>query len=905
MRKVPVVTAFAAAVALLAMVAVSFSDHAEEPAQAGAPVIVGIDMDPHAAPANSCPGTGAADCTIGSMEKCVSVSAAQYTTFDIDAFVQSLDNGHSGWSWRLAFPDTTSGAKLTLTAQTELAAAVNLIMQSPGSAPVSQSDGVPDAVSPHIGAAADFGTFETTPPFAQGVESRMTFQVGAGATPGLYGFSFVPGTIAVTDFFAAAYPNVTVLDYNSTPKYGILALGVPCPQPGDADGDTIPDEVDVCPADPEDFDGVHDADGCSEVDGDGDGALDGVDNCPEVHNEDQADFDGDTIGDPCDYVDDDNDNDGFTNADEIAAGSNPGDPNSTPEVCDGWDNDLNGQADEGYPDTDGDGAADCVDNCPATANPDQADNDGDGIPGQQPLPGQNFGGDVCDPDDDNDGFRDEHEAQVLGTDPTQACPADPSRDAWPPDINRDRSVNILDVLLYKPQLGGPYDGRYDLTGDGSVNIIDVLFYKPYKPLLGTRCGAPQAELLFPEGGSVVNGGSLLVATELNGLSPWELKDALLQYSPDGVTYTTIDTVPAYQGYVEAVWDTSALDRGYYYLRVVMENLYGDVSTDTIQVLVNEQPIAQAALVEIIEPGNYALFDASGSYDTDGSIVEYIWDFGDGSPPYSKTTSLVSHPYAEHGIFGVSLTVVDDLGGEATAHYILDKPNILFDEKTDCGCEAMTISDSNGVEGPPGFDLSPENATGIPAGEQKNLGPYNDGVAGELPVQLQGEGPFRVKMRFEVIALLKERSKPQLCKEGQRVQATYTFGLGGQPQVQRWTRKKSTDPTEPPGEKVTCGYRDPDWCWEPGYTGATDDLEPPNKLKTYEGEEWIFWLDLPGFDELWRENLAPNGTTFQARFHAKVKGPSGTCECTWEVVTVVDKTAKVTKNQVRWDTVDCR
>jgi hypothetical protein len=54
------------------------------------------------------------------------------------------------------------------------------------------------------------------------------------------------------------------------------------------------------------------------------------------------------------------------------------------EVCNGVDDNCDTQIDEGFPDTDTDGVADCVDNCPAVHNPDQADSDGDGI------------GDACD-----------------------------------------------------------------------------------------------------------------------------------------------------------------------------------------------------------------------------------------------------------------------------------------------------------------------------------------------------------------------------------------------------------------------------------------------------------------------------------------------------------------------------
>ena len=82
------------------------------------------------------------------------------------------------------------------------------------------------------------------------------------------------------------------------------------------------------------------------------------------------------------------------------------------EICDGADNNCDGQVDEGSSDTDEDGTANCVDddddndglpddqdNCVLLDNPDQADNDSDLI------------GDVCDPDDDNDLVVDDEDCQ--------------------------------------------------------------------------------------------------------------------------------------------------------------------------------------------------------------------------------------------------------------------------------------------------------------------------------------------------------------------------------------------------------------------------------------------------------------------------------------------------------------
>jgi PKD repeat protein len=57
------------------------------------------------------------------------------------------------------------------------------------------------------------------------------------------------------------------------------------------------------------------------------------------------------------------------------------------------------------------------------------------------------------------------------------------------------------------------------------------------------------------------------------------------------------------------------------------------------------------------------FDASLSYDLDGQIVSYDWDFGDGSVGSGVNTS---HTYAVWGIFIVTLKVTDNDGLSDTA-----------------------------------------------------------------------------------------------------------------------------------------------------------------------------------------------------------------------------------------------
>jgi PKD repeat protein len=56
-------------------------------------------------------------------------------------------------------------------------------------------------------------------------------------------------------------------------------------------------------------------------------------------------------------------------------------------------------------------------------------------------------------------------------------------------------------------------------------------------------------------------------------------------------------------------------------------------------------------------------DGRRSFDVDGSIVSYTWDFGDGT---TDTGAQVSHVYTTSGVYTVELTVMDDGGATATA-----------------------------------------------------------------------------------------------------------------------------------------------------------------------------------------------------------------------------------------------
>lgn len=61
------------------------------------------------------------------------------------------------------------------------------------------------------------------------------------------------------------------------------------------------------------------------------------------------------------------------------------------------------------------------------------------------------------------------------------------------------------------------------------------------------------------------------------------------------------------------------------------------------------------------------FSAVGARDTDGSVVSYVWNFGDGTPEVATADAAVIHTFPDTPVrcvnmtYGVLLAVVDDKG----------------------------------------------------------------------------------------------------------------------------------------------------------------------------------------------------------------------------------------------------
>lgn len=84
----------------------------------------------------------------------------------------------------------------------------------------------------------------------------------------------------------------------------------------------------------------------------------------------------------------------------------------------------------------------------------------------------------------------------------------------------------------------------------------------------------------------------------------------------------------------------------------------DTTITVVEGMANKPPIAKPGGPYTCNVTESVFLDGSESYDTDGSIVNYTWYFGDGSIGYGKTTS---HIYGGEGILLVELKVTDNEG----------------------------------------------------------------------------------------------------------------------------------------------------------------------------------------------------------------------------------------------------
>ncbi|CAH0999303.1 hypothetical protein LEM8419_00601 [Neolewinella maritima] len=484
-------------------------------------------------------------------------------------------------------------------------APVAIATASPQSGPAPLSVNLDGTTSYDDGGIASYA-WQWTGGSATGPSARVNFREGMYAV-----------TLTVTDQQGLTGTDVV----NLTVGRNIL----------DNDGDGVEDSADNCPfvANPDqqlprfyadgDRDGYGDpatfVEACTAPAGYVDNALD---NCPSVYSLDLTDTDEDGIGDVCD---EDSDNDGVRDADD----------------CDPRDARI-GAAKLYYADQDGDGFGDpaqavlaCTvptgyvldntDNCPAQSNPDQVDTNGNGR------------GDVCDG-------------------------AVAAKSSFWLEAECARVGSVWTVRTDATASGSKY---VDALGNTDLNNVPADQPANHVTFVIDQAEAGVYNLFARISAANGDSDSYWVRVNNGAWYKWSggiVVDNTFHWNKMRVSVDLL----AGANSIDFAWreGPARLDKLHLTKGATVPTLLGEEATNC-GTRTNQPPVARATATptEGAAPLRVSL-DAKGSFDTDGTIATYAWNWAGGS-----TTGATASATFPAGTYTVTLTVIDQQGGAGT------------------------------------------------------------------------------------------------------------------------------------------------------------------------------------------------------------------------------------------------
>ncbi len=287
--------------------------------------------------------------------------------------------------------------------------------------------------------------------------------------------------------------------------------------------------------------------------------------------------------------------------------------------------------------------------------------------------------------------------------------------APPGDVNLDGVVNLADgISILKMILSDEYNDSADINCDGVVSFNDVIAfvnsaggnlsgfhvqYSCYTMNISREVKYSKTNAHVVVDGATVNAGESayinITATDCVDLTNFDIaiiyNPSILSIDVENLTVNSAfkKTVTPFvfwnesEGWVRVL--TFNVNSGVngdvplVKLRIVPKNpgiamvgvkvntllnssesiINATVTNGSVEITNNQKPVAAFSNFPInVFAGQSVTFNASESYDPDGQIVDYTWDFGDGN---TANGVVVQHVYAIPGKYTVTLTVTDNSG----------------------------------------------------------------------------------------------------------------------------------------------------------------------------------------------------------------------------------------------------
>ena len=341
-------------------------------------------------------------------------------------------------------------------------------------------------------------------------------------------------------------------------------------------------------------------------------------------------------------------------------------------------------------DTDEDWINDDQDNCPAIANFNQLDSDGDAI------------GDACDDDNDNDGLSDGTE-MAFGSNPFNPDTDNDGTfdaDEWQNGTHPGIPVYVTRIMTPTNQPSQVISG-YRYPGSAIFVSIDG-------GAVRGACTVPTETSWTCEVSNLVMETTYTVSLSASFGGKWGYGSATIDVdlSPPLVSITSpvngstilVDNpllvFTASEGFVEVLFDGSStiidsgenmlpLAEGSHTIRVEATDIAGNtgIAETTFTVDADDAPLADAGLDQFANPNTLVYLNGTGSIDTDGIIVSHSWqqiNIVTGVPivtmnnPATATPDFTAPAVADDEEVALTfrLTVTDDAGQFSMADVIV-------------------------------------------------------------------------------------------------------------------------------------------------------------------------------------------------------------------------------------------